>query len=219
MKTKKLIILVVLILTSHLSWASTEDEEWVSYDSIISELSSSKSSTPNPSASGDPFANVLLHAGVGLATSYVFVSPQEGPRIYGFLRGMEANLGIDLFSRNWMAEGSVRTFGSEEFRQDQEVSLKEFDLKVVYQNALSRKLGFKFSTGLAARYLNYKFRTPNGFEEQNYSTPSALIGMGLKAHITPMVSVGTGIGYRWALIDETIDESAVDANLRLDAHF
>lgn len=219
MKLTHLILSVVVLGFSPSLYASTEDEDWVSYDSIISELSSSKGSVSTPQASGDPFEMIKLHAGVGLATSYVFVSPTQRSRVYGFLRGFEANLGIDLFSNRWMAEGSFRSFGTEEFRKGEEVSLKEFDLKLVYQNRLSQKMGFKFATGLASRYLEYAYQTPENRIQEKHSTPSAILGTGLKAFVTPAISLGADVGYRWAMIDDTIDESAIDAALRLDARF
>lgn len=225
MKTKKLVLFALIsTLTSAFSlssWAydSTEGEDWVSYDSIISELSTSKGNANEVLPSDDAFDQIKLHAGVGLATSYVFVSPKQSSRVYGFLRGFEANMGIDLFSRKWMAEGTFRSFGSEELRQGEEISLKEFDLKVVYQDKMSNKLGYKFASGLASRYLNYIANTPNGRIEEKYSTPSAILATGLRAYVSPMISVGADVGYRWAMVEDTIDESAIDAALRLDARF
>jgi hypothetical protein len=219
MKLKNLFIAVLLVGLPLKAFSSTEDEDFMSYDAIVNELSSSSKSSLPGLPEGDSFDSILLHAGVGLATSYVFLSPKEGPRSYGFLKGFEANLGIDLFSRNWLAEGSLRSFGTEELRRDSYASLKEFDLKVVYQDALTGKMLFRLGGGMAARYLNYKFENDKGTQEQKFSTPATLISAGLKAQITSALSIGTELGYRSALVQDTIDDSAIDASLRLDARF
>ncbi len=221
MKLNKLFIIAVILGFQINAFAVEDDttEDWMSYDNIISELSVNNSTKAALPASGDPFDHILIHTGVGLATTYVFLSPESGPRVYGFMRGFEVNFGIDLFSRNWMAEGSLRSFGTEELRKNTEASLKEFDLKVVYNDSLSKKLAYRFATGMAARYMDFKYIGAQGPEAKSYSTPSAILSTGLRAKISKAVSLGTDVGYRWALVDDTIDESAIDAGLRLDAHF
>lgn len=216
MRRTSLLFLVLSVPTLALA---TEEGEWVGYDSIVKELSASQSSTPLPEESVDPFDTILLHAGAGLVTSHISLSPKYGSRISGFMNGFEANLGIDLFSRHWIAEGSVRTFGSEEITTLQQVSLQEFDLKLVYQTPLARKWIMRAGTGLAARYLKYKELTAAGLEESNYSTPAGIMSVNLSTPITKSVSLGADLGYRWALIDDSIDRSSLDGSLRIDAHF
>ena len=102
--------MIATILNSAFVQAQVEDENLLDYDSIVRDLSSSTSQLETPLVSSDPFAQLLFHGGLGYATSYIIVDPENGPVINGVLKGIEFSLGIDLLSRNWMAEGAVRAF-------------------------------------------------------------------------------------------------------------
>ncbi|MEZ4872321.1 MAG: hypothetical protein R2827_08760 [Bdellovibrionales bacterium] len=147
-------MLLVLISTNVLA----EEDDFYSYDQIVKELSGATSTnkTRLKRVVNDPFSNVLIHGGVGFTSSYLSLSPNnDSETITGFHSGIEATIGIDLFSRYWQAEGSVRSFGNETINKNQ-VSLKEFDLKIVYRDYWARKFFYRFGGGIAARYLKFK---------------------------------------------------------------
>lgn len=191
-----------------------EESELMSYDAIIRELSQGGVTRGQSArAPTDPFASVLLHGGVGLATTFGVFSHQ-GQRIQMNQRGFQAALGIDLLSENWLAEATARSFAREKYGRS-DVSLKEFDLKLYYRNRFATQLGLRAGLGIAARYLNVA--SPSGVAE--YTTPAMVAGLGLEYFLGRSVSFGAELSARNSLIDETIDRSAIDATFRVDTHF
>ncbi len=222
--------LLILVLTTS-TIVQAQDDDFVSYDQIVKELSQATTSSTRsvlPKVTEDPLANVLIHGGVSFTNSYLSISPSnDSQTVTGFHSGIEATIGIDLFSRNWRAEGSVRSFGSDKI-QNHEVSLKEFDLKLVYQDLWANRLYYRLGGGMAARYLKHRQLageevTPSAAGDLNqtieYTTPSSIFFVGLGVDIAKRFSIGAELSYRGALIDETIDKSAFDAAFRIDAHF
>lgn len=208
--------LVLIPITCTFSWGAWSfDENDLSYDDIVSELSGQQRA---PILTRDPFADVLIHTGVGFASSYTSILlPQQNLSNQVLLSGFEASLGIDLFSRHWMAEGSIRSFDPTELSTRQTLSLKEFDLKAIYRENLSRRLGLRMGLGLAARYLTFSpsLQAP----ASTYSTPASLISTGLNARISRSFSLLAEVSYRRTLVSDTPDQSALQASLRLDGHF
>lgn len=221
MKTLKLLklILIAAFIAPTLVLANAGEDDVVGYDSIIEELSSSRTSAESYRPQEDPLANVMIHGGAGYATSYINLNPEKGEKISGLLKGFEATFGIDLFSRDWIAEGAVRSYQSEELDRETQISMKEFDLKVVHRSELARALSARVGGGLAARYLTVERRVSEEILKPQYTTPSSLIFVGFQAHISPRISLGSDLSYRNSLIDDSIDQSSLDASLRLDAHF
>ena len=219
----KIIILIALIFSINLQ----ADENYMGYDDIVKELSrnSTKQTEVQPN-NLDPLEMVRIHTGVGFSSSQLTVEEFNDNDISGFHQGIELNFGIDLFSPVWIAEGTVRSFGSKDF-ENNKLSLKEFDLKFVHLTTINYFVNFKFGMGIAARYLtvesqsNEEIVTLNASAPQKieYSTPSSLFTMGLQTFLTNSVSLGIDIAYRSAMIDETIDKRSIDANLRIDTHF
>ncbi len=210
--SKKLLVIGLIFSLPTLVYA---EEDTMSYDSIVSELTSTRSAR-NTFLPGNPFSGVLIHAGVGMAMSMYAV--QSGNKeIAGIAQGVEINFGIDLFNPLWMAEGSFRNFGSSDTQTEEAVvKLTEFDLKLVYRPSLGRLFRMRIGGGLAARYLEF-FEKPE--QAVKYNTPSSIFSFGLDAKLSRTFSIGIETSYRAALIDETIDNSAMHAALRLDAHF
>jgi len=208
---------VLLLMKSTVVFAQDTDESMVGYDSIVDQLSTPKSRAYLNSA--DPFSGLLLHAGLGMAMSMTNVN--TGKRSHnGFLQGIELNLAIDLFSPNWMAEGSYLNLGRTKINiasKEDRISLNEFDLKLVYHTSLGQLFSFRTGFGLAARYLAYKNALLG--EEKQYTTPDWMAFIGMEAKLSNTLTFGTELAYKTAMIDETIDESALSAGVRLDAHF
>lgn len=194
------------------------EEDFESYDTIVDQLSTTRTSSQRY-YSVDPFDSILLHAGVGMAMSMTSLLFDNESRT-GLFRGVEINFGIDLFSDTWMAEGSYINLGRAKIdtRESKDFAeINEFDMKLVYRPTLNKFLRFRSSGGLAARYLSY-FDNLNK-RTLNYNTPSWAFSLGLEAKLTNAFSFTAELAYRSAMIAETIDENAVSAGLRLDAHF
>ena len=209
-------ISIVLALFAH--FAQAQDENLVGYDSIVRDLSSS-TFTRRATPGGMTLEDVKIHSGVGIATSFITIQPEAGGYVTGFLRGVEFNFGIDLMSESWLAEVAVRSYQPDDIDTDTQISMREFDLKVTHRSALSRSLTGRFSAGLAARYLRFFSRNQDLVDRDRYSTPASILSAGLQLQVTRVLSFGTDLTYRAALIDESVDRSSADATLRVNAEF
>lgn len=207
-----------LILSAPLgALAQYEDDEaeLMDYDSIVRELTNTGTNRAQTKAlPSDPFASIMLHGGIGLASTFGSVTHQ-GSRINMDQRGFQAALGIDLFSETWLAEGTARSFTSINYGR-YGVGLKEFDLKLYYRNRMTSNVGLRVGTGLAARYLTIS--APNSAEVV-YTTPSSIFALGAEYYVGRAVSIGAELSARNSLISETVDKSSIDATVRLDTHF
>ena len=214
---------LALILTASLvgfspsSWAASDDYE--SFDSIVRGLSrgSSRVASPRPQ---DPMEQVQFHGGVALITTLVQVR-EEVDRAYtsGLLKGVEASLGIDLFTPRWVAEGALRSFTSDKLDPGVYASLKEFDLKFVHRIPRSLNSHYRFGSGLSARYLDLTFRSPEQETVKDFNTPAALVFLGGHGVISRHLSAGFEVSYRLPLVSDTADLGGLSASLRLDSQF
>lgn len=199
--------------TSNSLAAVDDDESSMGFDSIVKDLSSSRSSlVPAPNGS-DPFDYVLIHFGVGLVSSFISYEANVGP-VSGIQQGFQATLGIDLFSKNWQAEGAVRTFSEAEINKTR-ASLHEFDLKIIYTFTSYTSLEPFMGAGVAARYLDV---TENG-KVSKFTTPSSILNLGTSYKLSDSIAIAGEVSYRRPFIDETAERSAVDLALRLDTNF
>lgn len=131
-------------------------------------------------------------------------------------KGIQVSLGIDLFSHNWKAEGTLRNYDDQRI-DSCNVSLKEFDLKLIYQDSLTNSLHLFGGGGIAARYLDIQDEL-YGLKYE-YSTPSSIFFLGGSTRITRMMNLGVEFSRRAAMISDTADREAFDMTIRLDAHF
>jgi hypothetical protein len=213
-------LLMALMITTFMVAPAFADEDGdvMDYDSIVDQLHKESNSTRAKTSTltnADPFADVWMHGGVGLSTILQTVQFDDGQTHFINQRGVQAALGIDLFSPYWMAEGTARNFGETE-DSSVRTSVQEFELKVYNKNRLSGRLGYRFGVGLSARYLTIK-RT--GHETIEYTTPSGVATAGIDFFMSPRFSVGADFNGRSALIGETVDKNSIDGTVRVDAHF
>ncbi len=214
MKALKFAFFLSLLTLVTGPWTVALANEEVGYDDIIQDLQgSTRTSVETPP---DPFDTVMIHATVGVVSSRIQIEQSEIGSASAFLNGAEAGFGIDLFSPNWQAEGSARSFNSERIGDKGQVSLKEFDLRIMNTSYLNRHWRLRLGGGLAARYL--QLSTPT-LGVQRSTTPSSLFASALMVQVTKSLAVGADFSWRSALITETPDRSALNAGLRLDAQF
>ncbi|MEQ1878857.1 MAG: hypothetical protein ABL958_19615, partial [Bdellovibrionia bacterium] len=134
--------------------------------------------------------------------------------IYAAQRAVQASVGIDLFSRHWLAEGAFVNFIDRQY-DDYQIRLKEFDLKVTYRNRLDGIVGYRISGGLAARYLTLG----SSAGDESFTTPFSLLAGGLETYLIRNFSLGVEVATRNTMTYETPDHSALDLTLRFDGHF
>lgn len=213
MTKNNIFILVCSILLSNPVFADSEEEYGLDYDSIISQYSRTKEVQ---TAASDPFESVKFHLGVGITNTFFNVDLQSNQKLFVSQRGVQANLGVDLFSRHWTAEGTFVNYGEEVYK-NAKVSLKEFDLRLIYKNLVNTGWGYRIGGGLSARYL--KISQNFGLADKEYSTPSTTLLGGIEAHLNSSLSVGVEVAGRSALIDDTPEAASMDFGVRVDGHF
>jgi hypothetical protein len=218
MNTAKFLLFAVLLsfVTSNAGAATDlDDSEMIGYEQILKELSGTQQNTTRGSARAaeDPFANIMIHGGIGMVSTFGQAHVPDGTIQYSG-HGIQATLGIDLFSPNWLAEFSARSFARSEYENAQ-MALREFDTKFLYRDLVSKGIGFRFGAGVAARYMTVDMAGTH----TEFTTPASIIGGGLDLNFSKNVSAGLDVSSRNSLVAETGDRSSVDATLRMDAHF
>lgn len=221
--------LTALAIISAPSLARAQDdsdtsETTMGYDAIVDQLnrenaalaatSHAKAVAAQPSTESS-LDNVVMHAGIGFANFVQGLRFDDGTATTINQKGIQGALGIDLFSPNWMAEGTLRSFG-EDGDANLRASVHEFELKSYYKNRLNERFGYRAGLGITGRYLTVKRGNESPIE---YTTPMTVATLGGDAFVTDRVSFGADISARNALIGETIDHSSYDLTIRVDAHF
>ncbi|MEK6556262.1 MAG: hypothetical protein AABZ31_13530 [Bdellovibrionota bacterium] len=206
--------LTLTLLAAPLVQAS---EDYSSYDDIIKNLKGSEISAAYSGTAKSDFDSIKIHAGAGLVNSNLRLDTPKGLASNATVRGVELFVGIDLFSPAWIAEGAVRTFTSERF-SGTTLSLREFDLKVISRNQISKTMFWRAGAGMSARYLDFAEK-PAQLEKRAYTTPASEFVAGLGAQFSPAFSAGIDLSYKNSLINDTIDKSSVDGNIRLTGTF
>lgn len=200
-----------------------EDETFIGFDGIVNELNRETQTNGAISRSRqtqfiqgkDPFDSIWMHLGVGYSATTQNVSINNDERLYLGLKGVQAAFGIDLFSENWMAEGTARSF-AESDETTARASLQEFELKMFYKSRLAKNLNLRGGAGLSARYLNLNHPSVGLVQ---YTTPSSVATVGADIYLNDHISLGAEISARSTMIAETSDRSSFDATLRIDTHF
>jgi len=210
-------VLVLFLALSTSTWAQSDNQDYINYDSIIKDLTAS---TKIPSTSyQDPFDMIKIHGGLGLVGSYTSITTATGEHYSGFQRGLEAKLGIDLFSPLWRAEGALRSFLSSQLEKAVHATLNEFYLRLLYCNPVSQWVKLRFGMGVAARYMALNLNQAAGVVKQESSTPASILSLGLEMAITQELSIGAELAYRSTLVTEIYDSEMTDVTLSLETHF
>ncbi len=206
---------------------SEANDDEIAYEEIVKDLSSDVSKEQRRAAAVENSSrasarrsgpqqsldDVMIHGGVGFTQMFSTVN-YGGDRTHVAQRGIQATLGIDLFSDNWLAEGSARNFSSYDYGSTN-VALKEFDLKVVYHSKFAPKLGMKFGGGIAARYLE----VANSSGSNTFTTPASVFTGGIELLAARNLTLSGEVSARTALISETVDKNSYDMTVRIDANF
>lgn len=202
--------LILLLLLPSLAWADRDNH--IGYDDIVSELNQTK----RVRKKGSAFDAIEFHLSVAYISSYLTLTPRSSKALTGFMGGYEASLGIDLFDPDWVSEMAIRTFQKSELNEQTKVSLREFDLRLVYRPKLSSNSRMRLGLGLTGRYLSLVH--PEILEEE-FTTPSSILFLGSQVQLLNSLSLGMDLSYRSAMIEDTIDKSAFEGAVRAELHF
>lgn len=212
----KILSVTLSLAFTNLAWA--DDEDVIDFSTIVEELSGESRVRAAPD-DHDAFANVSIHASLGLSTAFLHLQPELAANHNGQLTGFDFSFGVDLFSPRWLCLGSFRSYESETFERQLIVELKEFDTKIIYDLPLSKRLHLRFGGGLAARYLNVRSIHQRLTLKDRYTTPSSLLTSGLYVALNPHLGLSADLSLRSALVDETIDTRTFSGNLNLNTTF
>ncbi len=204
------------------SLGTDTEPDSMGYDAIVNSLNKEQQKQAAATRVRQPvkndessFDSVWMHGGVGFANYIESVRFSDGTTAQLNQKGIQAALGIDLFSMNWMAEGTARSF-AEEGDAKVRSAVHEFELKVIYKDRISPRLGFRAGAGLTGRYLTIKRQ---GLADEDYTTPTSVATLGGDLFMSDRFSIGADVNARNSLIGETIDHNSFDLTLRVDAHF
>ncbi|KHD87761.1 MAG: hypothetical protein OM95_12150 [Bdellovibrio sp. ArHS] len=187
----------------------SSDYEEVSYDQLLDELSAKKNVMAAKQTSS--FDEVRLHAGIGYVNTFTNIATQN-KNFNRHASGIQLSMGMDLFSPNWYSEGVFRNYGVTSSGAE-ELSLKEFDLKLGYTNKLESIWNYSLSAGLSNRFLRFTDATRN--IDVDDTTPSLVISSGFAAQVHRNLSLGAEISARSAVVNRTADKNSFDFAFRL----
>lgn len=187
------------------------DQEYqeVSYDDLLNELNSKKKNLTQKQTSS--FDEIRLHAGIGYTNSFTNITAQQ-QNFNRHVTGIQLSMGMDLFSPNWYSEGVFKNFGLTSYGSE-EMTLREFDLKLGYTNKLENIWNYSISSGLSNRFL--KFSDPSKYIDVDNTTPSLIISTGFQAQVHRNLSLGAEVSAHTAIISRTADKSSFDFAFRL----
>lgn len=224
MNSKRIACVCLVVCWSMFAGAQedTKEESFSHWDDIVSDLRSSVNTTlPNAPTETDPWNDVEISGGLGLAFTYMGSIGNENMQASGLLKGVSAHFGITLFHPQFLAEGAFRSYASEALSDMVKAQLREFELRLVHANEFRKHTLFRIGAGLSARYLEVTVKYPKDVGDMAYSqtTPSAVFMMGVARNFGRNVQVGPDVSYRSSLIGSTDDQSSVDLNLKFSARF
>ncbi|KYG64286.1 hypothetical protein AZI87_13700 [Bdellovibrio bacteriovorus] len=204
-----LIVFSVFSSSTLVQAASSSDYEEVSYDQLLDELSSKKNVMAAKQTSS--FDDVRLHAGIGYVNTFTNIATQN-KNFNRHASGIQLSMGMDLFSPNWYSEGVFRNYGVTSSGAE-ELSLKEFDLKMGYTNKLESIWNYSLSAGLSNRFM--RFTDPTRNIDVNDTTPSLVVSSGFAAQVHKNLSLGAELSARSAMVNRTADKNSFDFAFRL----
>lgn len=212
---KRLFILLCVTLVQTISYA---EENFSAYEDIVRELKSSETQSIRSSIDRENSIPIRIHGDIGFVTSRLNLDlPKTYSQSQG-LQGTEVVLGIDLFSPTWRAEGALRSFRTEKFSSGN-ISLREFDLRVVREAKVSPAIDFRVGGGMSARYLKLtNLPAEDGLILDN-STPASLFLLGLKGSFSPTIALSVDLTFKNRLVNETIDRGSIDGAVRVSGSF
>ncbi len=207
---KKILFIITLVVSA----SALSDYE--GYDEIVNKLSaySKKDLRDNQAYRSEIRTYSKVHLGLGLSQTFFDADAAGFDSRMQNQGGLLINVGVDVLNQNWGIEGSYSNFGTANNNNSQ-IQLKEFSLKGLYKPSINKTWSMRMGLGISSRFLYISNPTTN----ESYKTPSALFLFGVESYISQMISVGTDLGFKAAMIDDTIDKNSVDLSFRIDTHF
>lgn len=220
MKKTAFITLAFLAIGTTNVWAFDDDESFTSYDAIISELKTDADAYRPVSETVDWDA-VAMHGGLGFTAS--FVNLEMGNigvnQASGLLKGFEAHVGFNTFSRKGRIEAAFRNFAHDALSNTVNADMRELEGRIVFLPVLSDKSLLRMGGGLSQRFFDVNARLPGGEVHRSWSTPYYSLILGFERKVAKTVSVGPDFSHHAPLDASSYSKTAWDASFRLNATF
>jgi hypothetical protein len=208
-------LLPVLFLVSFTTNVrADEDGSYTNYDAIVNELRESASTEPKPVHEAVNWDEVAWHGGLSLAGSLMTF---RGPGVNGsgFLKGFEAHIGANLFSKVARGELAFRNFAPENISGSNTAEMRELEGRVIFLPVLADKTLLRMGGGLSER--TSSFGTPSGKFSDSEAYYTLLVGFERK--VAPAVSIGPDVSYHAPMTQGTYAATSWDTTLTLNASF
>lgn len=213
-----LVILAQAFLATNVQ--ADEDGSFVNYDAIVNELKASASSEPRPVVDAPDWDEVAISGGLSLATSFArFEFPSRG-EVSGLLKGFEAHIGFNLFSKVARAELAFSNYGQETLASNFVADMRDYEARLVFLPVLQDKLLMRMGTSLAQRSISLHSSNKNaeqGSVQDTITFYSLLLGCERK--VSKNISFGPDFAYHAPFESSSYARPSWDTSLRLNATF
>ena len=213
------LIWLPLVLAFVGSAASASDgDSFTTYDSIVNELKSDADIDLKPKHEKMDWESVAISGSLGVTGALVDVPNVGGPGNggSGFLKGFEAAIGANTFSKQARAELAFRNYAGEKLSGRIHADMREFEARMIFLPPLRDDTRVRMGMGLSERILN---ATPERGKSVDRSGMYYSLLVGLEHQVSTAVSVGPDLAYRDSLNNRNDRKSSWDASFRLNANF
>ncbi len=191
----------------------------IPYEQLVRELNSKVHQQQRQwvqNTSIDPFEKLQIHLSLGFiqTVNTLQIADRSISRLED---GFQLGAGIDLFSKEWIAEGILKNFG-QSTQNESRLALREFDLRLAYlQEAPEHRMKLRLTNGLGARYLRYNslWSKVNTYQ----TTPIYVVGVGFIIPMGSHFELDFEFQGHMSLISDTIDRQGLGIVIRLDNIF
>lgn len=218
MKTSLAAALAALALFSTNVLADA-DGSYVGYDEIVNELKNTIKEESEPKPPPEDDQDTAMHGGLALTTSWVSLNTPNGAGSAGLLKGAEFSIGMNLFSKNYRAEGAFSNYSQANLNSTNKADLREFEARLVYLSALEDVTNLRLGTGISARSMDIDSYANGRWSSYQSSTPNWIFMAGFERKVLPNFTIGPDLSLRTAMVGDAYEKTAWDASFRLNATF
>jgi hypothetical protein len=217
MKNHVFVLLIASAAAFTTNVRASEDGSYTNYDAIVNELKASADEHEAPQTPDLNWDEVALQGGLSfvVATPSVAISSPNGTLTANslFLKGFEAHIGANLFSKKVRGEVAFRNFVPEDFGSTQ-AKLRELQARLMFLPPIQDKNYLRMGFGLGVRSMDVTI----GSYSTSATTPAASLILGFEHKFTRTISVGPDIAY-YSPLNDSFDKSSFDGAIRLNASF
>jgi hypothetical protein len=198
--------------------AAADGDSFTTYDSIVSELKSDAEIDLKPKHESMDWESVAISGSLGVTGALVDVPNVggNGGGGSGFLKGFEAAIGANTFSKQARAELAFRNYAGEKLSGGIHADMREFEARMIFLPPLRDDTRVRMGLGLSERILS---ATPERGKSVDRSGLYYGLMVGLEHQVSKAVSIGPDLAYRDSLNNRSDRKSSWDASFRLNANF